>query len=75
LLAKAYSTKNKKLLSFQAQGEAYYRKYNLKKAIEQMELAAKANDGNFYEHSIVEARLKDFRRLQENEKLADERLS
>ena len=75
LLAKAYSTKNKKLLSFQAQGEAYYRKYNLKKAIEQMEFAAKANDGNFYEHSIVEARLKDFRRLQENEKLADERLS
>lgn len=75
LLAKAYSAKNKKLLSFQAQGEAYYRKYNLKKAIEQMELAAKANDGNFYEHSIVEARLKDFRRLQENEKLADERLS
>jgi predicted Zn-dependent protease len=47
----------------------------MKKAIEQMELAAKANDGNFYEHSIVEARLKDFRRLQENEKLADERLS
>ena len=75
LLAKAYTTKNKNLLSFQAQGEAYYRKYNLQKAIEQMELAAKANDGNFYEHSIVEARLKDFRRLQENEKLADERLS
>ena len=75
LLAKAYSTKNKKMLSFQAQGEAYYRKYNLKKAIEQMDLAAKAKDGNFYEQSIVEARLKDFRRLQENEKLADERLS
>ncbi len=75
LLAKAYTTKNKKLLGFQAQGEAYYRKYNLKKAIEQMEFAAKAKDGNFYEHSIVDARLKDFRRLQENEKLADERLS
>lgn len=75
LLAKAYSTKNKKLLGFQAQGEAYYRKYNLKKAIEQMDLAAKAKDGNFYEHSIVDARLKDFRRLQEIEKLADERLS
>jgi predicted Zn-dependent protease len=75
LLAKAYAAKDKKLLGFQAQGEAYYRKYNLKKAIEQMELAVKANDGNFYEHSIVEARLKDFRRLQESEKLADERLS
>lgn len=75
LLAKAYTAKNKNLLRFQAQGEAYYRKYNLKKAIEQMELAAKAKDGNFYEQSIVESRLKDFRRLQENEKLADERLS
>jgi beta-barrel assembly-enhancing protease len=75
LLAKAYTAKNNNLLRFQAQGEAYYRKYNLQKAIEQMELAAKAKDGNFYEHSIVEARLKDFRRLQENEKLALERLS
>ncbi len=75
LLAKAYAAKNKKMLGFQAQGEAYYRKYNLQKAIEQMELAAKAADGNFYEHSIVEARLKDFRRLLESEKLANERLS
>ena len=40
-----------------------------------MELAAKAKDGNFYEQSIVEARLKEMRRLEENEKLADKRLS
>ncbi len=75
ILAKAYTQKNKNLLRFQAQGEAYYRQYNLQKAIEQMELAAKAKDGNFYEQSIVEARLKELRRLQENEKLADKRLS
>ncbi len=75
ILAKAYSAKNKNLLRFQAQGEAYYRQYNLQKAIEQMELAAKAKDGNFYEQSIVEARLKELRRLEENEKLADKRLS
>ncbi len=75
VLAKAYSAKNKNLLRFQAQGEAYYRQYNLKKAIEQMEFAAKAKDGNFYEQSIVEARLKELRRLHENEKLAEERLS
>ena len=62
-------------MRFQAQGEAYYRQYNLQKAIEQMELAAKAKDGNFYEQSIVEARLKQLRRLEENEKLADKRLS
>ena len=75
ILAKAFAAKNKNLLRFQAQGEAYYRQYNLQKAIEQMELAAKAKDGNFYEQSIVEARLKELRRLEENEKLADKRLS
>jgi beta-barrel assembly-enhancing protease len=75
ILAKAYTQKNKNLLRFQAQAEAYYRQYNLQKAIEQMELAAKAKDGNFYEQSIVEARLKELRRLEENEKLADKRLS
>ena len=74
MLAKAYTLTNKSLLRFQAQGEAYYRQYNLQKAVEQMEFAAKAKDGNFYEHSIVEARLKDLRRLLDNEKLALERL-
>ena len=75
ILAKAYAAKNKNLLRFQAQGEAYYRQYNLQKAIEQMELAVKAKDGNFYEQSIVEARLKELRRLEEKEKIADKRLS
>jgi predicted Zn-dependent protease len=75
LLAKSYTAKNKNLLRFQAQGEAYFRQYNLKRAIEQMEFAVKAKDGNFYQQSIVEARLKELRRLQENEKLVEERLS
>jgi beta-barrel assembly-enhancing protease len=74
VLAKAYTVKNKSMLRFQAQAESYYRKYNLKKAIEQMEFATKAKDGNFYEHSIVDARLKEFKRMLETEKLADERL-
>lgn len=75
ILAKAYTVKNKNLLRFQAQGESYFRQYNLTKAIEQMDFAVQAKDGNFYEHSIVEARLKELNRLQENEKLADKRLS
>ena len=75
MLAKAYAAKGKDLLRFQAQGESYYRKYDLKKAVEQLDLAIKAKDGNFYEQSIVEARLKELRRLQENEKQAIERLS
>jgi predicted Zn-dependent protease len=64
LLAKAYNMKNKVLLSQQALGEAYYRKYDLVRAIEQMELASKASDGDFYQKSMVEARLKEFRRMQ-----------
>ncbi|MEK9940150.1 MAG: hypothetical protein VW548_04205 [Methylotenera sp.] len=54
-------------MSHQALSEAYYRKYDLKRAIEQMDLAAKANDGDFYQQSIVEARLKELRK-----KAADE---
>lgn len=68
VLAKAYTIKNKVLLSHQAQGEAYFRKYDLARAIEQMELAAKAKDGDFYQISIVEARLKELRRIQGDEK-------
>jgi len=63
VLAKAYSMQNKVLLSHQALSEAYYRKYDLARSIEQMELATKANDGDFYQKSIVEARLKALRRM------------
>jgi predicted Zn-dependent protease len=64
VLAKAYTLQNKVLLSYQAQGEAYFRKYDLTRAIEQMELATKASDGDFYQKSIVEARLKVLRFMQ-----------
>lgn len=66
LLAKAYRIEEKDLLRYQAQGEAYYRQYNVDKAVEQMVFAVKANDGSFYEKSIAEARLKELRRLQSN---------
>jgi beta-barrel assembly-enhancing protease len=64
LKARVYTIQNKALLSHQAQGEAYFRLYDLKRAIEQMDLAVKSNDGDFYQHSIVEARLKALKRLQ-----------
>lgn len=70
LMAKAYAMQNKQLLSYQAQGEAYYRKYDLVKSVDQMELAARANDGDFYQKSIVEARLKELRRMLDDEKKA-----
>ncbi len=68
LLAKAFTMQNKVLLSHQALSEAYYRKYDLTKAIEQMDLAVKANDGDFYQHSIVEARLKQLRQMVSDDK-------
>jgi len=68
LLAKAYTMQNKTLLSHQAQSEAYYRKYDLPRALEQMDLATKANDGDFYQKSIVEARLKQLRQMLGDEK-------
>ena len=70
LLAKSYTMQNKVLLSHQALSEAYYRKYDLKLAIEQMELATKANDGDFYQKSIVEARLQELRRMMGDDKKA-----
>jgi predicted Zn-dependent protease len=74
LLAKAYLAKNKQLLHFQAQAESFFRQYQLKRAIEQMQFATQAKDGDFYQRSIVESRLKELRRLQENEQLAEEGL-
>ena len=68
LMARGYTMQNKVLLSHQAQGEAYYRRYNLERAIEQMDLAAKAKDGDFYQQSIVEARLKQLRQMVNEEK-------
>jgi len=68
VLAKAYTMQDKSLLSHQAQSEAYYRKYDLGRSIEQMELATKANDGDFYQKSIVEARLKQLRQMMGDEK-------
>jgi len=61
LLSKAYAKENKELLQYQAQSESYYRKFNLSQAIQQMELAVKSKDGNFYQKSIVESRLKQLK--------------
>jgi beta-barrel assembly-enhancing protease len=66
--AKTYWGLGKKLLSYQAQAEAYVRRYDLKKAYEQIELAVKAADGDFYQQSIVEARRKEIRFLLEEPK-------
>ena len=68
LKSQAYTRLGKNLLRHQAQGEAYYLRYNLPGAIEQMELALRSGDGNFYEISGVEARLKLLRAMLDEPK-------
>ena len=68
LKSKAYAALGKNLLSHQAQGEAYFRRYNVAKALEQMDLAVKSGDGDFYQQSIVEARYKELRSLVDEPK-------
>ncbi|MCX7627196.1 MAG: M48 family metalloprotease [Methylophilaceae bacterium] len=63
LQSQAYTQLGKNLLRHQAQGEAYVRAYDLAGAVNQMELALKSGDGDFYQLSIVEARLKELRQL------------
>jgi predicted Zn-dependent protease len=61
LQAQGYAMQGKMLLSHQAQAEAYTRQGNLVAAIEQLQLGLKAGDGDFYQLSIAEARLKALR--------------
>lgn len=63
-LAAAYQGQGKQMLRHQALGEAYVRKYDLSRAVEQFEIASKAKDGDFYLQSRVEARLKALRLQQ-----------
>jgi predicted Zn-dependent protease len=59
--AQAYAAQGKRLLSHQAQAEAYVRLGNLTAAIEQLQAGLKAGDGDFYQLSMAEARLRELR--------------
>ncbi|HEX7052593.1 MAG TPA: M48 family metalloprotease [Burkholderiales bacterium] len=61
LQAKSYAALGKRLLQHQAQGEAYALQGSLPAAIEQLQLARAAGDGDFYQLSMVDARLKELR--------------
>ena len=61
LAAQGYEKKNKKLAQHRAIGEAYFRRGNLLGAVEQLQIAVKAKDGDFYETSSAEARLREMR--------------
>ena len=65
LQAKSYAALDKRLPQHRAQAEAYYRAGNLRGAIEQLVLAQKSGDGDFYQLSSVDARLRELRALEE----------
>src|SRR5258708_35426401 len=59
LQSRGYTALGKQLLQHRAQAEAYVLRGNLAAAIEQLRLAQRAGDGDFYQKSSVEARLKE----------------
>ena len=61
LQAKCYAALGKRLLQHQAQAEVYVLQGSLPAAIEQLQLARGAGDGDFYQLSVVDARLKELR--------------
>jgi predicted Zn-dependent protease len=65
--AKAYGGQGKRLLQHQAQAEVYVLRGSLPAAVEQLQLAQGAGDGNFYELSAVDARLKELRAEHQRE--------
>ena len=62
LFAKGYANQGKKLLQYENLAEAAYYNFNLQEAIMRMDLAIKANDGDFYQKSRVESRFKQIQR-------------
>jgi predicted Zn-dependent protease len=62
LAARAYAAQNKQMLSHRHQGEYYAWQGNLKGAVDQLEIASKAKDGDFYQASVVDTRLRALKR-------------
>ena len=67
LQAKAYAASGKRLQQHRAQAESYVLQGQLGEAVEQLMLAQRATDGNFYEQSAVDARLRELRKRQAEE--------
>jgi len=72
LQAQIYAALGKRLLQHQSQAELYVLQGSLPAAIEQLQLARAAGDGDFYQLSAVEARLKALR-TQHDEELREKR--
>ena len=58
IAARVYAALGKQLLQHQHQGEYYAWQGNLRAAVTQFELAVKSSDGDFYQMSAAESRLR-----------------
>ena len=64
LQAKTYAALGKRVQQHRTQAEFYVLQGQLGPAVEQLQFAQKASDGNFYEQSAVDARLRELRKQQ-----------
>jgi predicted Zn-dependent protease len=67
LQAKTYAALGKRLLQHQAQAEVYVLQGSLPAAIEQLQLARAAGDGDFYQLSEVDSRLRELKARHQRE--------
>ena len=65
LQARSYAALGKPLAEHRAQAEAYIRMGNLTAAMEQLQIGLKSGDGDFYQVSSAESRLRELRKLDE----------
>ena len=66
--SRAYASLNQRLAHHRAQAEAYVNLGNMSAAIEQLQLGLKAGDGDYYQLSAAEARLRQLRRQDAEER-------
>ena len=67
LQARTYAALGKQLQQHRAQAEVYALQGQLMMAIEQLQIAQKAKDGDFFEQSQVDARLAELKKKQADE--------
>ena len=67
LQAKTYAVLGLRLQQHRALAEVYALRGQLLAAIEQLQLAQKAGDGDFYEHSTVDSKLRELKQRQAKE--------
>lgn len=68
LQAQSYGALGDMMMQHRAQAEVYTRQGNVHAAIEQLQIALRGDDGDFYQKSSAEARLKELRILAEVQK-------